>query len=61
MDVQVNHVDIRELQLPANVKAVNVLLSCALAVYIVSTLWRLSRQHSASLPPKPLLYGDTEL
>lgn len=59
MDVQVNHVDIRELQLPTNVKIVNVLLSCALVVYIISTIWHLSRRkNSASMP---LLNGETEL
>lgn len=59
MDVQVNHVDIRELQLPTNVKVVNMLLSCALVVYIVSTIWHLrKRRENVSAP---LLHGETDL
>ena len=59
MDVQVNRVDIRELQLPDNVKIVNVLLSCALVVYIISTVWGMwRRKNSVSMP---LLHGETEL
>ena len=59
MDVQVNHVNIREVQLPAYVNIVNVLLSCALIVYIISALWHLPRRKTSG--SMPLLNGETEL
>ena len=59
MDVQVNRVDIRELELPANAQTVTVLLSCALVVYMVATAWRLWRHNPA--PSMPLLYQEAEL
>jgi uncharacterized membrane protein (UPF0182 family) len=57
MDVQVGTVDIHALQLPADVRVVNIVLICALVVYIVTTL----RAANVVMRPLPLLHGETEL
>lgn len=57
MDVQVGTVDIHQLQLPTDVRAVNIVLICALVVYIVTTI----RAAKATPRSIPLLHGDTEL
>lgn len=62
MDVQVDQIDIRQVQLPAHVKVVNVLLSCALVAYIVGTILSLRQQSRHELTMRtPLLNDETEL
>ena len=61
MDVQVGTVDIHEFKMPSSVKLANVVLVCALVVYIVNTVYRLARERGGGGRPIPLLNGDTEL
>ena len=57
MDVQVGSVDIRQFQLPTDVRVVNIVLICALVVYIVTAI------RAAKVAPRamPLLQGEMEL
>ena len=60
MDVQVGTVDIHELELPRGAHIVNVLIACALSVYIVGALWGLYKTRHEQRHV-PLLNGETEL
>jgi len=58
MDVDVGSVDIHTLRLPASATYVNVVLICAMLVYIVSTTMSLWRRRDTRIP---LLPGGTVL
>ena len=58
MDVDVETLDIHTLRLPASATYVNVILVCAMLVYIVSTIMSLRRRYDARVP---LLHADTVL
>jgi len=64
MNVTIDDVDIRTLQLPSSVNLVTVVITVALMVYIVVSCVRLVRDmrpHERKRAQSPLLKGETDL